>query len=126
MFKCRDNCGECCGIVGFSREFLERNKDKFQRPIEEFVGWKNGELIPVTKDIRCPFLKPDKTCAVYEERPDVCREFGISPRLVCAYFRADGKARTPAKTRQLKRRLAHGIDNDMKRIELRAKLVGDR
>ena len=122
-FKCRENCGECCGLVGFTREFLERNKDKMQRPVEEFVGWKNSELIPFTKTAACCFLNADKTCAVYGERPDICKEFGTSARLPCAYFRQDGKPRTPAKTRQMRRQIEHGIENDMRRVEMRAKLM---
>lgn len=35
-------------------------------------------IYAMTKDGRCPFLKPNNTCNIYDRRPKICREFGIS------------------------------------------------
>lgn len=36
---------------------------------------------------KCPFLKDDCTCNIYEYRPDVCRKFGQIPQLPCKYIK---------------------------------------
>ena len=122
-FKCKPNCGECCGPLGFDRDWLEKHKDKAQREIKEILEWKNGRVIALSNDesnpLACCFLKPDKTCAVYEDRPQLCREFGLSVRFPCAYVKPDGKPRTPGKTKQLQREMRHAVENDMRRIERR-------
>jgi Fe-S-cluster containining protein len=53
----------------------------FQKPVREefFVQTHRGKEIVVatdTPDRACVFLREDTSCAVYEDRPDICRNFG--------------------------------------------------
>ena len=36
---------------------------------------------------KCPFLRPDCRCNIYENRPDVCRKMGEIPELPCNYYK---------------------------------------
>lgn len=68
-----------------------------RKVIHEIHGTsKEGDvLIPITEDLFCPFLKKDLSCAIYEDRPDVCRKFGDESHelLCCPVQDKDGNAR---------------------------------
>jgi Fe-S-cluster containining protein len=53
-------------------------------------------ILPITKDYLCPFLKDDLSCAIYNDRPDVCRKYGDEshPMLCCPMQHADGTERS--------------------------------
>lgn len=36
---------------------------------------------------KCPFLRADRRCNIYENRPDVCRKFGEIPELPCKFLK---------------------------------------
>lgn len=65
--------------------------------IETMIGKsKEGKvIIPITSDLLCPFLKKDLGCAIYEDRPEVCRKYGdeTHPMLCCPMQDKDGNAR---------------------------------
>ena len=42
--------------------------------------------------IKCGFLV-DGGCAIYEDRPDICRKYGIIKELPCPFLRQDGTKR---------------------------------
>lgn len=93
--KCFKKCqAQCCTFVPLPLKFIEENLDKLQRKILTFYPFKikgyyypiikidkkeiNGIIVDgVNRDIQfCPFLKSDKSCAVYDKRPYICRSFG--------------------------------------------------
>ena len=125
-FQCKPGCSACCTVVFFPKGFIDVHKERIQREIEEIAPWKDGSEAPVTKDLKCPFLTNENKCAVYEDRPEVCRAFGLVPKLPCPYIRPDGKARTPGKARQMERQLRHETQNSMRRIErkITGKFIG--
>ena len=80
--------GDCCGPVPIPKEVLDRNRFKIQRPIAQEIEMFPGEFVPLTRDLNCVFLTKDFKCAIYDERPWVCRKFGSgdpSPRLQCPH-----------------------------------------
>jgi Fe-S-cluster containining protein len=60
-------------------------------------GDKEGEIVlPLTEDMRCPFLdRKAFKCVIYENRPFICRVFVISSArgLQCYYMKPDGTKR---------------------------------
>ncbi len=107
QFKCNLDCGcgECCGIIPFSKSFIKRHKSKIQKKFLKKIGFRgeknpNTEFIyPMTKDLSCIFLTPQFKCAIYSERPDVCRKFGHILELPCPYVDIRGKRRSPEETK---------------------------
>lgn len=106
--KCPEEIG-CCGTIPFSKEFFEKNKDKIKvQPIE--IIEKRGAVVAATKDLRCVFLDPKtRLCAVYDDRPEVCRLFGTKEGikirglgLACPHFKPNGNEWSPGKKRQIK------------------------
>lgn len=95
MKTCREiidagNCkGNCCGIIPFSVKFWQKNKELTQTLILAEIKSLENYIIPVTEDLKCPFLmEKDYLCVVYERRPDVCKKFGNGdphPLLQCPY-----------------------------------------
>ncbi len=64
-------CGECCS------RFLPLSLSDILR-IKQYVSTHD---VPITKeatntlDMRCPFLTDDKTCAIYDVRPVICKSY---------------------------------------------------
>jgi len=118
-FKCKENCGECCGIVPIKKEIWEKHKQKKQREIEEIKEIRD-EVYIICEDLKCIFLRePDKKCAIYEDRPQVCRNYGIGKfdALSCPYIKPNGNPRSPAMQRRIQRQINRDVDAKMKRIE---------
>lgn len=113
-FKCQ-RCGKCCGIVPFNKQEFAQIRDYAKKhhigftkqemgdkvvyfPKSTYKAFliaseraKNeGRLIDNQFDrVVCPFLQYDEkglsSCAIYENRPEICRLFGHGghPFLTC-------------------------------------------
>ena len=66
-FKCKEGCHDCCGPVPFSKEEWDRINDKRE-----------------ATSLTCPYLGA-KGCDIYEERPIMCRLFGVVEDLLCPH-----------------------------------------
>ena len=56
-------------------------------------------VLPITEDMRCPFLTEDKRCEIHENRPKVCRIYGYGEN-PCPYLRSDGRPRSEGGVRR--------------------------
>ncbi len=80
---CKD-CGKCCGPVPFEIGFYEANRDKIQtQAVNEIYGAFPGMVMPLTEFGECVFLTKNKRCAIYDQRPHVCKLYGTIPKLIC-------------------------------------------
>lgn len=86
----------CCGIVPIPNKVIDQNLAFIQRPyiripVDEFMGLENSGCSAVydNKTKRCAFLTQDYRCAIYSERPEVCRLFGTKniPGLQCPHLK---------------------------------------
>ena len=131
MFNCKNHHSKCkagcCGIVPMSKERWDRNQDKIvTSPIKvEYPGWTGkmetkdkrewvmeGEVLPITETLKCCFLNEDLSCNIYEDRPDICREFGSEDhlQLSCPYQNKDGKDRSRQAKRMIERKQASSME----------------
>ena len=94
----------CCGIVPIPRVLWQKKQHAIQRQPERVIkgeatnkatGEREIIVIPMTKDNYCPFLKKDLSCAIYEDRPPLCRKFGDDSHEVmcCPMQDKDGNPR---------------------------------
>lgn len=108
--KCRiTKCkAKCCYNVPFANGELTRYADKIVNPVLFSTEIHNGAQlahIPWTVKVdftldeklfvdryaqammknKCPFLRHDCTCNIYENRPEICRLFGEIDELKCQY-----------------------------------------
>jgi len=115
MFECK-RCGNCCGLVPFTNKEYKRIKRKAKKLRITFVkkdyGYitkkasrlmdkldEKGEEIASNfeQNLTCPFLRFNKdkkaVCLIYEDRPQICRDFGkgTHPYLVCSNNLKDAK-----------------------------------
>ncbi len=81
-FKCLDNCGKCCGPIYWSlaeeiviRDFLKKNGIEY-RKARSFLDY-------------CPYLNENKRCDIYPVRPLICRVYGVLEDLKCPFVRAE-------------------------------------
>jgi len=117
-WKCKPNCGECCGCVPFTLELIEKHKDKFQREVLETLPAGDNEVVVVSKSSFCVFLKEDdKSCVIYEDRPDVCKMYGKDPELPCPYVKQNGNPRSEAGVRQWQRKIDHDVENKVNSLK---------
>lgn len=107
-FECKKyHCkceARCCGIVPIEAPIWSRNQHHIKRkPTETHKvyattaeGNRYSAILPVTEDGYCPFLGEDLSCAIYEDRPDVCKRFGDESHwaLKCPMQHADGSPRS--------------------------------
>lgn len=84
-WKCR---AKCCYNVPFSDGELTKYADKVVNPIlaEELI-FGGAAVLPWTANHplanRCPFLRADYRCNIYEQRPSVCRLMAEVPEMPC-------------------------------------------
>lgn len=84
--KCK---ASCCYNVPFPRGFLEDHKGDIVTPYRS-VRKTNTYDVPIThpdwEQNKCPFLKDDCKCNIYESRPAVCRMTGEDLRIPCPFM----------------------------------------
>jgi Fe-S-cluster containining protein len=108
--KLNKEASHCCGIIPFNIKFLESRKDKFQSKGELKDAGDVGIIL--TPDLLCVFLNREtKLCSIYDERPQVCRDYGMIEKLPCLYFKRSGNPRSVASQKQVSKK----IDRDIKR-----------
>lgn len=92
MGRCRTYIckSACCYNIPFESNELVKyaakivNKVLFTLPL-------GSAVVPFTNEDpnanKCPFLKADYKCNIYEDRPPVCRKFGEIEDLPCKYLK---------------------------------------
>lgn len=109
MIECQRCAGDCCGPQIMDKVLYDKHRDKIKRPHQFF---ESGHMVGfITEDQRCVFLDDHSKCMIYEERPKVCRDFGITKHLFlqCPFIRMDGTLRPREERRELKKQIAKGI-----------------
>lgn len=107
LHKCKAGC--CSHATPLPQSLIVKHADRLQRAAIKVINmgtspFGEGETaVHETKDGSCVFLKPDYSCAVYEDRPHVCKEFGseIHPYLCCTIQSKDGRARSRQEQRRV-------------------------
>jgi Fe-S-cluster containining protein len=108
-FECKKYHGKCkakcCGIVPIKFTLWKRKQNFLQRKIKEIIHGKSKEgrvVIPITEDLYCPFLTEGLSCAIYADRPEVCRKFGDETHelLCCPMQDKDGNPKSRLKILQ--------------------------
>jgi len=72
-FICKPGCHDCCGPVTASSEEMA------ELPVKT-----KAEHDDALKELTCPHLG-NNGCAVYHDRPLICRLFGTTPKLACPH-----------------------------------------
>lgn len=107
-FECKKyHCkceARCCGIVPIPVSTWQNNQHNLQQEIKEkrkaYATNKGGDrktvIIPITENGLCPFLRRDLACAIYKDRPEICRRFGDETDILlcCPMQHADGIPRS--------------------------------
>lgn len=63
----------CCGIVPIPRETFEKHVGDIQRPYHVFPFLQGTVTVTDIEKPVCAFLTQDFRCAIYEDRPEICR-----------------------------------------------------
>lgn len=79
------NCGECCGIIPIRKKVFLKYQHLTKKPYNLYEV--DDDVFPVTDDGFCVFLTNNKRCAIYSDRPKVCRLYGTIPELQCPKLR---------------------------------------
>lgn len=66
----------CCGFAPIPADLYERRKYLIQRKVAMIQELPGKHVIAVDKNGVCAFLTCEYTCAIYDERPEICRRFG--------------------------------------------------
>lgn len=96
---------DCCGCFQMDNEQLARFKGSFQKDGQHFPVSETETLI-VTDDLRCVFLdRSDFHCVIHENRPNVCRKYGMIEELPCPIYDVNGIKRNRAGRRDINRKI---------------------
>lgn len=94
-YKCKAAC--CYNIalpIGMLTQFADKVVNKLlstestphnsEFPTSEYVSTSDNPMLN-----KCPFLRTDYKCNIYEHRPTICRKFGDGshPLLTCKYIK---------------------------------------
>lgn len=110
--------GDCCGCIPIPLLIFKKNKEKIQREIgEEVILQKSQEIYPITKDAQCCFLTSHFKCAIYDERPELCRQYGFIPQLQCPYVWPNGVLRNRTDRRKIDFQLKRNTNAFLKRVK---------
>lgn len=116
-FVCLEGCSDCCGVIPMSEELVLKYVDKYQVEVLESKS-AGGEIIVMTDDFKCIFLNRNTNrCTIYEDRPAVCKEYGLTDRLKCAYMKPSGRRRSPAMTKRVLRQINNQVNVTMRKLE---------
>ena len=90
--KCKTNhCHACCCYnIPFENNELERFASMIVTPVQFTLPVGNAVLAftsPNPQLNKCPFLRHDYKCNIYDNRPDVCRKFGVIKELPCKFMK---------------------------------------
>lgn len=123
MFKCKEGCGDCCGIVPIPTNVWNKSQDKIQK-IVQHTHISEVFVLPVTEDLKCCFLTKDNKCAVYDSRPKICHDYGIIDELPCPYMKSNGHFWSEAKAKQIRKKIDRDVDNAIEVCNQQAKRFG--
>jgi Fe-S-cluster containining protein len=93
-------------MIPFDSDLFARNRTQCQVVPVKIHQSREDEVFPETKDGFCVFLnRLTKQCAIYSDRPEVCRLFGSAeyPSLPCPHLMPSGKRRSRAGRRKIER-----------------------
>jgi len=92
MTKCNVSIchAACCGIVPIPSATFHANKHLLQRKVE-LMPFPGDQIVAVeVETATCGFLTHDYHCAIYDNRPEVCRLFArrgeTHPMLKCEHL----------------------------------------
>jgi Fe-S-cluster containining protein len=89
--KCQ---ADCCYYVPLPRKLVNENKNNFQTEVK-IMDWDDVYCLPLTENMRCPFVDKNYKCVIYKDRPPLCKMFGPSnvKGLKCYYLKCNGNKR---------------------------------
>lgn len=106
----------------------ERHKGEMQREVKEIQnmgcvprdGSDQAHIVLRTEDGKCVFLKDNLDCAIYEDRPWICRKFGDEScgMLTCSWKAKDGRIRSRQEKRKIERAVEKGTNSLAKKFRL--------
>lgn len=119
-WKCIQDCdADCCGIVPLKEDMAKRNEGLQQVSVTEIIRLSDS-IVPVTEDMRCVFLdRSTKRCAVYNERPEICKRYGQVITLPCPYIRMSGMSRSPREVLYMKIWILNHVEQFINRLKLK-------
>ncbi len=80
---CEECGGQCCNGPSLTREEFNLLKSKYGIPAKADI-FDTGVDYVVFNGV-CPYLIKGR-CSVYEDRPKICRDYGIIPTMPCKYL----------------------------------------
>lgn len=114
-FQCLENCSVCCGPVPFPKDIWKKFKHLAEKP--DYVIRTSIAVFPVRKNMECVFLI-NHNCLIYNNRPQICRDYGIIAELPCPFLKANGNKRSPAQTKKIERNIGKKYDAFVKEAGL--------
>lgn len=67
---------DCCGVVPFKKGWVEKHKADIQKQFITKHEIGRNLFVYETANLKCIFLTSKNRCAVYDDRPEICRLFG--------------------------------------------------
>jgi len=100
----------------FEKEFIEKHKDKIEEGFIEKI--EKGDVVNyMYSDCHCCFLnRKTRLCKIYEDRPDVCKNYGMIDKLPCMFFKKSGNRRSPESQRKIERQLDRDVEKMNKKL----------
>lgn len=116
MFECKENCGECCGIIPFPKKLAKETEHLAQVKPTKIIQDKENLYI-LTKDLMCVYLnRKTKECMIYDKRPRICRIYGLISTCPCPYFKINGDKRKLWERQLIRTRIDEMVDRAIEQV----------
>jgi len=107
--------GDCCGCINVPLSLVAKHSSKIQVRLPS-VEILNGNVIYDTPDHKCMFLHRDSgMCTIYEDRLDVCKEYGFSDRLPCSFIDSEGNVRSIKDRKKINKQISDNVIKHFKK-----------
>lgn len=102
---------DCCGPIPFPASAYYQLKHLANvEPTVEVRSDDGNYVFPIAEDLKCVFLdRQSYQCSIYDQRPDICRKYGLIEGLPCPCFKMSGAVRSRAERREMRRRIDKGM-----------------
>lgn len=120
-FKCIEGCTDCCGPVMATREEMKKGP-QLKVVADRIESLVNDKVLSWCAT--CPYARPGHGCAIYEDRPFICRLFGTTedPMLTCTHGYGSEKKFTIAQSTALTNRYLNLIKDDPEAVAIMERL----
>lgn len=117
-FQCKENCGECCGIIPIPKKLAKKTEHLAQVKPTKIIQGQDENIYVLTEDMKCVYLnRKTKDCMIYKDRPRICKIYGLTSACPCPYFKENGEKRLLWERQLIQNQINKTVDRALELVQ---------